>query len=152
MTTLLELLQQVSRYDVEAALRLSRPGMPGEDVAAHGDMVERLLRLKPMPQTDTPPITQIVITAIHRRGQGVWHDVTGLAGGSDQSYAIEFMRWEHWLDLPVKLVRCDLTPAQIVAHCIYEMTFCGFEQDDIQDRHDRIKDMAREVQAETDND
>src|ERR1039457_480994 len=44
------------------------------------------------------------------------------------SYAIEFVKWEKWLGM-------DLAPEtlgnfielEIIAHCLFEMTYCGYE-------------------------
>ena len=51
------------------------------------------------------------------------------------SYAIEFVRWEKWLgmDLAPETLR-NFNELEIIAHCLCEMTFCGYEQEQIQEQ------------------
>ena len=57
------------------------------------------------------------------------------------SYAIEFERWEKWLGMEVAPeTLTNFTELEIIAHCLYEMTFCGYEQDEIQAQIDTVKD------------
>lgn len=61
------------------------------------------------------------------------------------SYAIEFERWENWLgmELAPETIR-HFNELEIIAHCLYEMTFCGYEQEDIQEQFDSIQKTADE--------
>jgi len=67
---------------------------------------------------------------------------------SEQTFAIEFTPWNKWLGMEVaeetanniKLMRAD-----IVAYCLWEMTFCGFEEEEIQNKSNEIKEAVNEI-------
>lgn len=70
--------------------------------------------------------------------------VSGTKEGSDDSWALEFSPWEHWLDwdvFPTSLA--TYKPEEIVAHCLWEMTYMGFEQEEIQEK---VQDMVDQVE------
>lgn len=39
---------------------------------------------------------------------------------------------------------------EIISHCLYEMTFIGFEEEEIQAEMDRINDTVEEIKNMTD--
>ena len=50
-----------------------------------------------------------------------------------ESYAIEFAKWENWLGMKLAPETIDnFNELEVIAHCLYEMTFCGYEQEEIQ--------------------
>jgi len=63
------------------------------------------------------------------------------------SYALEFVKWENWLgmDLAPETIE-NFTELEIIAHCLYEMTFCGYDQDEIQAQLASINSTAEEYQ------
>ena len=55
------------------------------------------------------------------------------------SYAIEFVKWEKWLGMNLAPETLDnFNELEIIAHCLFEMTFCGYEQEEIQEQIDSI--------------
>ena len=67
------------------------------------------------------------------------------------SHAIEFTPWQEWLGMPIHPESLDhFTELEIIAHCLYEMTFVGFEEEEIQDEIKRIKDISEEYKNWTD--
>ena len=59
------------------------------------------------------------------------------------SLAIEFTPWQEWLGMPIDMETMDkFSELEIVAHCLNEMTYAGFEQEDIQAEIDRVKQIA----------
>ena len=61
------------------------------------------------------------------------------------SLAIEYTPWNEWLGMPIdKDSLRNFSELEIIAHCLIEMTFAGFEQEDIQSEIDRIKDIKEE--------
>ena len=51
------------------------------------------------------------------------------------SRAIEFTPWSKWLGMNISLESLkSFSELEILAHCLYEMTFAGFEEKDIQQR------------------
>jgi len=58
---------------------------------------------------------------------------------------LEFTPWKEWLGMgihPESLAH--FSEQEILAHCLHEMTFMGFEEEQIQ-KH--IKDMKAEIEA-----
>jgi len=77
-------------------------------------------------------------------------DVSGRKKGKDpnsitDSYAIEYVAWEKWLGM-------DLAPEttikfsnlEIIAHCLYEMTFIGYNEEEINEQFKTIYDRVDE--------
>ena len=61
------------------------------------------------------------------------------------SLAIEFTPWNEWLGMDIdKATLQDFTELEIIAHCLYEMTFIGFEEEEIQAEMDKLKGIADE--------
>ncbi len=61
------------------------------------------------------------------------------------SLAIEFTPWNEWLGMDIdKNTLQDFTELEIIAHCLYEMTFMGFEEEEIQSEMDKLKGIADE--------
>lgn len=59
--------------------------------------------------------------------------------------AIEFTPWNEWLGMDIdKNTLQEFTELEIIAHCLYEMTFMGFEEEEIQSEMDKLKGIADE--------
>jgi len=59
--------------------------------------------------------------------------VYGLSLTTDESYAIEFRPWAEWLDMDIdEETLSNYLESEIIVHCIWEMTFCGYDNDDVQ--------------------
>ena len=59
------------------------------------------------------------------------------------SLSIEFTPWNEWLNMPIDNQSLKIfSELEIIAHCLFEMTFIGFDQDDIQAEMDNIKKIA----------
>jgi len=70
-------------------------------------------------------------------------DVTGRRHGDDRNYAIEYTRWEEVLSMVV--LPSSYTDAENVAHILWEITFAGYDQDQIQRQIEDINKRAEEV-------
>jgi hypothetical protein len=69
-----------------------------------------------------------------------------------ESYAIEFVKWENWLGMKIAPETIDnFNELEIIAHCLYEMTFCGYEQEEIQEQFDSIKKTVDDYKSLTDD-
>lgn len=75
---------------------------------------------------------------------------------TEVSYGLEYTDWAEWLGMDIeKLTLKNYSTVDIVAHCLWEMTFCGFDQKTIRDnmnelkrRADEIKNMTKEERKE----
>lgn len=68
-----------------------------------------------------------------------------------EGYAIEFLEWNKWLgmDLAPETIN-NFSALEIIAHCLYEMTFVGYDEDEIQDQFKSLNDSVEEFNKLTD--
>lgn len=60
-----------------------------------------------------------------------------------EHYALEYNEFESWLGMKISNELLDKYSYEfIVVHCLWEMTFCGFSNDDI---HNRIKEIEERI-------
>ncbi len=77
-------------------------------------------------------------------------DVSGRKNGKDKntltdSYAIEFVEWRKWLGMDLAPeTTTNFTELEIVAHCLYEMTFIGYDEEEIKEQLDTFNDRVEE--------
>ena len=61
------------------------------------------------------------------------------------SYAIEYCSWEEWLGYYVSdELLAEMSACGVVVCCLYEMTWAGFTQDDVQKRIDEILEAGKD--------
>jgi hypothetical protein len=86
-----------------------------------------------------------------------WVDVSGYNNHpqdnpEDQtnSLALEFTSWDKWLGMDIdQKTLLDFTELEIISHCLYEMTFYGFDQDEIQNEMEEINKSVEEIKNMT---
>lgn len=79
-----------------------------------------------------------------------WESKDGNGTGRYESYAIEFKPWEEWLGMEIDEISLrEFTETEILSHCLFEMTFVGFDQKQIQKRYEEMKDLTEEIKAIT---
>ncbi len=67
------------------------------------------------------------------------------------SQAIEFTPWIEWLGMEIsKESLLNFSELEIIAHCLFEMTFVGFEEEDIQDELNKMEKSIEEYKNMTD--
>lgn len=66
------------------------------------------------------------------------------------SYAIEFVEWEKWLgmDLAPETTK-KFSELEIIAHCLYEMTFIGYNEKEIKKQVNAINDKVEKYKKLT---
>lgn len=63
------------------------------------------------------------------------------------SQAIEFLPWRQWLGMGIDPESLqEFTELEIIAHCLYEMTFISFEEEEIQKT---LEDINKPVEYES---
>ena len=85
-------------------------------------------------------------------------DVSGKIKAADgeteeqvESYALEFTPWSEWLGMAIDEDTLNrYTEPEIIAHCLYEMTFIGFDEETIQAERDKLKKQIDEIESWTD--
>ncbi len=76
---------------------------------------------------------------------GYW-DVSAQDLEDLEFYAIEFRPWEDWLGMEIDPETLKtISSLDIICHCLWEMTFIGYEQDEIQKQWQEILRTKNEV-------
>jgi len=76
-------------------------------------------------------------------------DVSGQDDTKDEngrtiSYAIEFTEWKKWLGMSMAPETLkNFSELEIIAHCLYEMTFIGYDEEEIQEE---LKSLERTIE------
>lgn len=76
--------------------------------------------------------------------------VTEEEANKEQTFAIEFTPWQEWLGMTVSdetLNNNELTRADIVAHSFFEMSFISYDEKEIGDKLDDLKDRVEKVKG-----
>lgn len=69
---------------------------------------------------------------------------------TETDFSIAFEPWEQWLSMDIDPQTLQAyTASQIAAHCLWEMTFHGFEPSQIQAERDELRRRIDEVEAMT---
>jgi len=82
------------------------------------------------------------------RGRNAYFSVSGVCRekGINQLFGIECMPWSKWLGCEVnKQILKKMTKDEIVAHCLWEMTFMGFTQNKIRRELNVLKRQVRDI-------
>jgi hypothetical protein len=98
---------------------------------AVSDVLTQLRRLTPDPAGSQYELHIELTPPIDPDDQPFW-DVSCTKRGDPERYGLDLEPWEKWLAIrvPDSLLE-KMTPAEIVAHCVWEMTFYGFTQEKI---------------------
>lgn len=78
-----------------------------------------------------------------------YYDVVAHKKGSVEHYALDFTPWEEWLSY-----YCDEKSLKeqgdvaFISHCLYEMTFDGFDRETI---HQRLKELVERIPENEEN-
>lgn len=133
--TLGELVHAYTWMDVEADFERLYPGDP-DWVNQHGRVFSMLRALRPRLSE-----MEIVIGDAENEVGEAWIDVSGRSG--DELVAIEFVDWAEWLGMVVDgETSRRYTPTEILAHCVWEMSFFGFDEETIREKWGEIEALA----------
>lgn len=106
----------------------------------YAEVYNELLALEPVGNA-----TVIVIEEVEDEvaDDGVYTDVFGIIDtveDFDTRYALDFTPWQEWLGMDIAAETLSAyTETEIIAHCLWEMTFMGFTQEIIQAKLNTIK-------------
>ncbi len=66
------------------------------------------------------------------------------------SHAIEFTPWKKWLGMDISTESLkEFTELEILAHCLYEMTFVDFDEKDIKEKLDNLERTLEDYEIMT---
>ncbi len=144
---LIDLIKSSAWLSVQMALLREYPEAK-EDIESY-EMVYNLLKVMP-PKTSKMTIALSLETDDF--DQSSYVDVAGyFTDPAEQrdpftnSVAIEFVPWNEWLGMNLDTETLNhFTELEIIAHCLHEMTFVGFDEKEIQEQLDHVKDIKEE--------
>jgi hypothetical protein len=148
MTTLRDLVFRVEEADVSEVIgrlydRRETPWLP-EAVA---DVLTELRRLTPDASGAEYQLDIELLPPIDPDDEPYW-DVCCRKEGYPERYGLDLSRWEEWLAVRVpRSLLAKMTAAEIVAHCLWEMTFYGFTQEKIAAFRAELESNVKEIDA-----
>ena len=134
--TLARVLELASWPDVEACLRRhyhprTNDPMQESDMAGHQHVYEAM-RALPFEPGDGSLIAIRISDEMSEECPDTQFEVHGVKPGSVDVFALDFMRWDTLSGFEVAPATLDTySPAEIVAHCLHEVTFYGYDQEEI---------------------
>ena len=140
---LAQLLEAAPWAEAEACFRREYCGertpedlSDAEYVRLHEHVHGQLLMLDPEPSDVVIDITQV-------EDEDGAVGVSGIAPGTKERLGLCLTRWEEWLGMEVAPSALERFPApEIIAHCLYEMSFHGYEQDEIARFREDLEGLA----------
>ena len=111
--------------------------------------------LKTMPPKETD---MWLVLKKETSGEEEYVDVAGLhkhPKSEEEKYAqgIEFLSWHNWLDMDIQEETLQtFSEQEILVHCLYEMTYVGFSEEQIQERVRKANQNGGEKEAMTEED
>ncbi len=147
--TFTEILNLATWPEIEICLRrhYCKEGREADDcdtfVSDHSHVYATLLELHPEAD-DT-----VVHIELKEEDGFEYIDVYGIKPGTKDAWALELTRWEQWLGMeiaPSTLQRLSLS--EIIAHSLHEMSFCGYDQEEIADFATELRSRAAKTQQD----
>jgi hypothetical protein len=132
MTTLRDIVFRVEEPGVTEVIsrlydRRETPWLP----EAVTDVLAELRRLTPDTSGAEYQLDIELLPPIDPNDEPYW-DVCCRKEGDPERYGLDLSRWEEWLAVRVpRSLLAKMTATEIVAHCLWEMTFYGFSQEKI---------------------
>lgn len=149
-TTLQEVIQRTSWDEVRQALVLVME--EGEKVESYQPMWDKLQTLTPTVNEEQDVIVLRKASDSHSNSEDDFYDVVIKKPMSMEEYACEFERWEDWLGYYCSQTDLDKHgDARFIAHCLYEMTFSGFTQEEMQEEVDELVRRIESINIEKEN-
>lgn len=66
----------------------------------------------------------------------------------NDALAIEFTSWDKWLGMNIdSLTLKEFTEPEIICHCLNEMTYAGFDEEEVQAEFSKLKSIVDEYKA-----
>lgn len=122
-----------------------------KQIDAYQDVYNKLKLLTPEPSDITIRLKEITDedeTYVDVDGYYTDGRVDKFSG--NDALALDFTLWEQWLWMPVDVHALDeFTELEVIAHCLFEMTFIAFDQEEIQEQMDDLKKTVDEYENMT---
>ncbi len=150
--TLYEHWHRVTWPEVATVLEREYPEDYAEDAVAYCGAFLTIAGIAP--KRESADGMQIVIRDRSQFEDGGWdtggitvatedNEWTGERAGEPVYWALDFTPWAEWLALPIEAdTEGRLSSAEIVAHCLWEMTWHGYEEEHVQEKIEEIEERV----------
>lgn len=151
--TLKELIDQHHWLSVKYQLTQLYPNEQIQ-IDAYQDVYEQLKQLIPEPSDSTIRLTEITDEdESYVSVDGYYTDGRVDERSGNNALALDFTPWNQWVGMSVDAHTFgEFAELEIIAHCLYEMTFIAFDQEEIKEQLDDLnrtldeyKNMTPEV-------
>ncbi len=158
--TFRDLIQAHSWLEVEPVLLRLYPAY-ASSIKAHEQVFNDLKAITPADSD-----MRIVLSECQGLDGEIYIDVSGMdgtlkrdsapeffrdkpGGDEEESFALEFTDWSQWLSMQIDERTLGRYAAQeIIAHCLWEMTFIGYSRAEIAQERARLKEMVDEIKRD----
>jgi hypothetical protein len=122
-----------------------------ESIEAYQEVFDKLQDLDPVDNKIEIVIEQEIDEETQELGMGNVYGIDySLVNEITNGVALEFTKWDKWLGMKIKkLTQKEFTELEIISHCLYEMTYAGYDEDEIQDEFLTIKGIANDYKSLT---
>ena len=124
-----------------------------ENIALYKEVFEKLRLLK-----ESQSEYQIGFSLIED-DEGDYTEVYGIEMNINNNFdplerfAIEFNPWKEWLGMEIsKETAKNYNELEIISHCLYEMTFYGFTEEEIQNEISKLNKIKEEYDSMSEED
>lgn len=141
----MKLIDIIFKYEWDILNKYFKKYYPKEKIEHYKKFLEYLKPLTPIESEFRIAIDHIIDTHIFCNDIDDWYSVHGISDDKNEigTYALEYSPFEEWLGMEIEDKTLKEYPEPfIIVHCLWEMTFCGFTNQDIKNRLDEIDNIA----------
>jgi hypothetical protein len=148
--TLNELIHRHHWLSIQAELVRLYPEEE-EQIDSYSDVYYQLKLLTPEPSDITIRIKEIIDDdETYISVDGYYTDGRVDEQSVNDTLGLDFTPWNKWLGMPIdKNAFEEFSELEIIAHCLFEMTFVAFDQEEIQEYMDDLRNRADEFEKMT---
>ena len=106
-------------------------------------VLKKLRDMKPEPRNEMKIRVYDVVDDLDPENIEEYTKVSGIE--NNESYAIEFTPWNQWLGMDFTVDSLKFSEVDLAAHCLWEMTWSGFEEEHIQETYNSLMEAARGI-------
>lgn len=138
--TLKEIISNVNWLHCEPVLKRLYPEQHESSAQGYEEILSSLKSMAP----DESDMVLCIEKVEEEDDDEIWWDVSGFEDGTN--YSLSFSPWSEWLGMKVLEDSLNqLSLEEIAIHCIWEMTWHGFDEEAIQEQANELKEAINEA-------
>jgi len=144
----MKLVDIIFNYDWDLLYKYFKKYYPNEKIEHYKDFLNSLKKLTPIESEFKISINHIIEDHMFSKDIDDWYSVHGISNDKNEieTYALEYSTFEEWLGMEIDERTLKEYPKPfIIIHCLWEMTFCGFTNEQIKNRLDEINNRADSI-------